>query len=163
MVFCQSRVEILGHTVSVRGIQPSPKKVESLQQSIQPRDKKELQSFLGLATYVAKFIPNYANVTASLYELMSKGAIFRWTEERQAAFELLKSSICDKVMLTAPSGAGSFVIACDASNVGIGSVVLQLQHGALALLEFASKRLTSAERRWDTREREALAIKWSVQ
>lgn len=163
MVFCQSRVEILGHIVCISGIQPNPKKVEALQQSVKPKDKKELQSFLGLATYVAKFIPNYSTVTAPLFELMSKGAVFRWTEERHAAFESLKESICDKVMLTAPNGSGPFVIVCDASNVGIGSAVLQMQDNSLALLEFASKRLSPAERRWDTREREAFAIKWSVQ
>ena len=144
------------------GIQPSPTKVEALIKSSKPRDKKELHSFLGLASYVAKFIPNFAKVTAPLYELMHKGSIFRWTDERQEAFEELKSSICDKVMLTAPDGSGPFIIVCDASGHGIGSAILQKQDDALALIEFASKRLTPAERRWDTREREAFAIKWSV-
>ena len=66
-------------------------------------------------------------------------------------------------MLSAPRGSGRFVIVCDASNVGLGNALLQVQDNELVLLEFGSRKFTQAERNWDTREREAYAIKWSCE
>ena len=67
------------------------------------------------------------------------------------------------MLLSAPRGDGPLVIVCDASNRGIGCALLQMQQGDPVLLEFCSNKLTVAEQKWDTREREAFAIKWSLE
>eukprot|EP00921_Rhytidocystis_pertsovi_P002316 GHVQ01003966.1.p1 GENE.GHVQ01003966.1~~GHVQ01003966.1.p1 ORF type:complete len:187 (+),score=32.29 GHVQ01003966.1:977-1537(+) len=74
-----------------------------------------------------------------------------------------KEEVGKVVMLSPPRGSGPFVVVCDASDVRICSALLQWQDEELVLLEMASKRLTSAERKWDVREKEAFAIKWTVQ
>lgn len=163
IIFAEPSAEILGHIVSFHGIEASDRKVEDLRKSRKPRNKDELRSFLGLATYVSKFIPSYSEIASPLYDLLSHRVLFNWTDECNNAFELLKDALCDKVMLTAPNGLTPFIIACDASNYGIGSAIFQEWNGDLALIEFAARRLTPAERKWDTREKEAFAIKWSVQ
>jgi hypothetical protein len=71
--------------------------------------------------------------------------------------------LVEEVMLAAPRGIGTFVIVCDASNIGVGNALLQQQGEELVLLEFGSKKFTATERNWDTREREAFAIKWSCE
>eukprot|EP00923_Selenidium_pygospionis_P017425 GHVN01030680.1.p1 GENE.GHVN01030680.1~~GHVN01030680.1.p1 ORF type:complete len:210 (+),score=26.64 GHVN01030680.1:157-786(+) len=67
------------------------------------------------------------------------------------------------MMLSAPRGYECFVIVTDASVRGIGAALAQEQEGEIVLLQFAAKRLTPGERRWDTRGKEALAVKWAVQ
>eukprot|EP00921_Rhytidocystis_pertsovi_P005297 GHVQ01009158.1.p1 GENE.GHVQ01009158.1~~GHVQ01009158.1.p1 ORF type:complete len:554 (+),score=58.34 GHVQ01009158.1:240-1664(+) len=94
---------------------------------------------------------------------MKKNVRFDWSDQCQRAFECLKEEVGKVVMLSPPRGTGAFVIVCDASDVGIGSALLQWQEGEIALLEMASKRLSTAERNWDVREKEAFAVKWSVQ
>jgi len=79
------------------------------------------------------------------------------------AFVYLKTLITEHTLLTAPRGEGAFVKACDASSYGLGSVLLQWQDKELFPIEFASKTLTPAERNWPPYEREAYAIRWSVQ
>src|SRR5262249_28100261 len=74
-----------------------------------------------------------------------------------------RNEVCDQVLLSAPRGDGPMVIVCDASNLGIGSALLQIQEGEPVLLEFGSRKFTTAEKKWDTREREAFAIKWSLE
>ena len=81
----------------------------------------------------------------------------------QAAFDKLKQEMCDQVMLSGPRGTGRMIIVCDASASGVGCALLQVQEGEPVVLEFGSKKLTTAERKWDTREREAYAIKWSLE
>ena len=94
---------------------------------------------------------------------MSSRVHYVWCDEHTESFHKLCTMISEHVMLSAPRGSGPFVLICDASNTGIGSALAQVQGHEIVLLEFASRRLTDAEKRWDTREREAFAIKWSVQ
>ena len=79
------------------------------------------------------------------------------------SFEVLRQALADEVMLAAPRGNGRYIIVCDAINIGAGNVLLQEQEESVVLLEFGSKKFSVSERNWDTREREAFAIKWSCQ
>eukprot|EP01071_Lankesteria_metandrocarpae_P011347 Lankesteria_metandrocarpae@DN5435_c0_g2_i1.p1 len=93
---------------------------------------------------------------------MAKNVSFAWNNEQDTAFSQLCDIICEHVMLSAPKGTGPFAIIADASDRGLGAALMQVQCGELVLLQFAAKRLTIAERKWDVREREAFAVKWSV-
>ena len=55
--FALTEVEYLGHVVSARGIQTDPKKVEAVEHFPTPHNVKSLRSFLGLASYYRKFVP----------------------------------------------------------------------------------------------------------
>ena len=156
-------VALLGHQVGTKGIQPHHKKVEAVQKARAPRNKQELQSFLGLAGYIRRFVPYYADTTAPLLTLLKKNEPWVWTDQHEAAFQALKVAIGNHVLLSAPDRNGKpYILATDASDVGIGAVLLQQADGDPAILEVASKTLTAAERKWSTHEREAFAIKWGV-
>ena len=159
----QSKVRVLGHVVGGGGISADPEKVRAIQDAKPPTDRSTLRSFLGMAGYLRKFTPFFAEIAAPLTALMKKKAKWTWGSAQSEAFEHLKLELAQKVMLSAPCGNGPFAILTDASDVGIGAALFQEQNGELVLLECASKRLTDTERRWDVREREAYAIKYSLE
>ena len=161
--FLQEQVKFLGHIISFDGIQPDKDKVEAIWQSRPPRDKKELRSFLGMASYLRKFVPHFSSNVAPMTSLLKKNAKYDWTEKCNEAYEWTRTAISDQVLLSAPTGEGPFVIATDASDLGVGAVLMQLQENEIAILEFASRSLSDTQRRWPTYEREAYAIRWAVE
>lgn len=154
----------MGHEVSFYGLTKSPEKIEAILKAKVPQDKKELRSFLGLAGFCRAYVPRFAEITAPLSNLLSKRVSFQWNKECQYGFEMLRQLIAEKVILSSPTAEGTFGIYADASDVGAGSVLLQWQEKAddWVILEFASVKFTTTQKNWDTIEREAFAIKWSV-
>ena len=160
--FLAPRVLLLGHIISESGIQPNPKKVSAVRDAPAPTSKEQVRSFLGAASFLRRFVPHFAEMAEPITRLLKKGVPFQWLEEQQQAYENLKTNISDQVLLTAPDGNKPYVLVTDASSVGIGAVLLQEKDEELVPLEFASKTLTAAEKKWDVREKEAFAIKWAV-
>lgn len=160
--FLKPVVKLLGHYVGADGIRPSTEKIKAIRESVAPRNRKELRSFLGLASYVRRFVPNFASIAEPLTRLTSPRARWEWNEEQVAAFSNLQEAVCEHVLLSCPRNNDGFVIVTDASDVGVGAALLQYVDGDLEVLEFASKKLNSAQRKWSTTEREAFGIRWAV-
>ncbi|EZG71323.1 putative Gag-pol polyprotein, partial [Gregarina niphandrodes] len=93
-------------------------------------------------------------------ELLKKGRLFVWPDARREAFMKLKRAVAGASFLHKPVPGAPLIIETDASEVGIGAVLKQVQE---VPLEFASKKFTEAERKWDTRETELFAVKWAVE
>ena len=51
------KISYVGHVLSKDGIKPDPKKTEAITEMSAPKNKEEVQRFLGMLTYLAKFIP----------------------------------------------------------------------------------------------------------
>ena len=64
--------EFYGHVFSSDGLYPDPRKIDCLKKTEEPKDSTEVRLFLGMAQYSARFIPNYATLTADLRELTKK-------------------------------------------------------------------------------------------
>ena len=156
-------VKLLGFIISKYGIKPNPQKVETIHAARPPKDKAELRTFLGAIGFMQRFIPDFAELTASLTDLLKKNVRWEWTEEREKAFQLVKHYLSSSTLLNPPRGDGPFVILADASARGIGAALLQMQEGTPVILEFAAKKFSDVQQRWDTRDREGFAIKWAVQ
>ncbi|XP_058456768.1 uncharacterized protein K02A2.6-like [Malaya genurostris] len=92
-VFKVSELEFLGHIISPNGIYPSNSKIEALQRFRAPETSEEVRSFLGLVTYIGRFLPNLATITAPLRELTHSGVKFTWGREQEASFAKLKEMI----------------------------------------------------------------------
>lgn len=161
--FLKSEIAFLGHIIGAQGITSDPKKVKSVQEALPLKNKDELRAFLGTVGYLRRFIPHFAEIVLPLTELTKKGTTFEWSESCSGAFEWLKEELSAVVLLSAPLGNGPFVIVSDALNYGLGNALLQVQGKELVLLEFGSKKLSPSEKKWDTREKEAFGIKWSVE
>ncbi|EZG42955.1 putative polyprotein [Gregarina niphandrodes] len=124
--------------------------------------KDGIRSFLGVAGYLRNFIPNYSTLVGSLFGLLKKDKRFDWSEECQAAFVKLKEAVARTATLYPPVPGGEYVIYTDASEVGARATLMQVQEGREVPIEYASKKFTDAEQRWDTRERELFAVKWAI-
>lgn len=99
-VYNVEKVKFLGHVVSTTGIYPDPDKVKDIKSFRAPQGNDELQSLLGLATFVGRFIPNLSSVTSPLRELLRKNAVFEWQKIHQVALDKIKEFLTDDKYLS---------------------------------------------------------------
>ena len=154
----QREVLFLGHVVSEDGMRPNPRLVESVRDWVAPTSRREVQQFLGLANYYRRFVPMFSNIAAPLSALTSKDVVFHWDEETQTAFELLKQALCSAPILSFPREEGNFVLDTDASALGVGGILHQVQDGEERVLAYGSKKLNRQQRNYCVTRRELLAI-----
>jgi hypothetical protein len=123
-VFATSRVEHLGHVIDGNSIRPHPDKVQALV-NFKTHDVKSLRGFLGLASYFRRFIPDFATVASPLYGLLKKNAPWIWSEKQQTAKQKLVQYLTSAPLLNHFNEKLDVVIQTDASNLGLGAVLLQ--------------------------------------
>ena len=141
--FFQSQVLFLGHTLSKDGISPNPEKVQKVKDWPVPSNAKEVHSFLGLAFYYHRFIPQFAKWASPLHELIHPIAMkktrariklpplqqklppFQWTTDQQESFDKLKLALTTAPVLAYPNYEKPFLLETDASLKGLGAVLLQ--------------------------------------
>ena len=84
--FNKSTLTFFGFAFSNKGIAPDPNKIEAINHDPPPTSTSAVQSFLGMAIYCAKFIPNFSDVTEPLRQLTKKDAPFKWEQQHQQSF-----------------------------------------------------------------------------
>lgn len=110
-----------------------------------PKNKEELRSFLGLVTYVGKFIPDLANHTDPLRSLLKTDVKFNWTSDMRNSFDYLKK-LCSKIPKHSyfnPNKRARLI--ADASPLVLGAVLLQFDGNNPQITSFASKSLADVE------------------
>lgn len=154
-----TKVAFLGHEVSEQGIATDPAKVDTVKDWPKPTSVTEVRQFVGLASYYRKFIPNFATICKPLHKLTEKTSSFIWSDQCQNAFDNIKQLLTSAPVLSYPLLQGQpFIIDCDASNVGVGSVLSQVQNGEEKVISFFSKCLSRSERQYCTTRKELLAV-----
>ncbi|MCG8430742.1 MAG: RNA-directed DNA polymerase, partial [Candidatus Omnitrophica bacterium] len=91
--FYQSQVKFYGHIFSAEGIKPDPKKIQSIVDAPAPLDVSGVKSLLGMAQYLARFIPDYAHITAPLRELTRNDVKWEWNHTHDDALNDLKKAL----------------------------------------------------------------------
>ena len=148
----------MGHIIDATGIRADPGKIEAIKNFPQPQNITELQRFLGLAYQLAKFTPRLAVHTEPLRQLLKKDRVWVWEQPQDNAFYKVKEQLTTTPVLAHYSPHSETVIAADASNMGLGAVLLQVQHdGTRKPVSFISRSLTDAEKNHAVIEKEALA------
>ncbi|UYV77521.1 K02A2.6-like, partial [Cordylochernes scorpioides] len=154
--FGAKTITVLGHEVSENGIRPDQEKIRAVRDFATPRSLKEVRSFLGLSSYYGRFIPNYAHVAQPLNDLLKKDSAFNWNQEEQNAFEALKSALISEPALGHFDYSSPTEIHTDASNYGIGAVLVQIQKGKERAIAYASRTFNKAEKKIQPQKGNAL-------
>ena len=123
--FMLDDVEYLGTTISAAGISPTAGKVQAIKDAAPPTSVSELQSFLGSANFLPKFVPDFAMIASPLYSLLRKETPWKWATPEQDAFDNIKAALCSDSVLRHYDPTVELVLQCDASSVGVGAAWLQ--------------------------------------
>ena len=180
--FFQAEVDFLGHVLSKNGVSPNPDKIEKVRDWPTPTSSKEVHSFIGLASYYRRFIPNFAKWAGPLHALIIPASTqykvrtgllkksdlpeFKWTEECEIGFNNLKQALISAPILAYPDYSKEFILETDASLKGLGAVLSQRgDDGVVRVIAYASRSLRPGEksmRDYSSAKIELLALKWSV-
>ena len=157
--FGANKVNYLGHVVSAKGVHTDPDKIKAVSLLAEPQNVEQVRSFLGLAGYYRKFIPKFAMLAAPLVSLTKKGTKFHWSKEHSESFLVLKDLLCQAPVLAYPRFDHPFVLQTDASDLGLGAVLTQIDaDGNERVISYASRPLTDREKGYSATEKEALAV-----
>ena len=152
------QIEFLGHVISASGMHTQPDKIARVRDWPTPRTQKQVRSFLGLAAYYQRFVPDYASKAAPLYQLVGKGVPFKWTDERQQNFESLKHDLTTAPVLAFPHPTAPYILDTDASGDAMGAVLSQVVDGQERVVAYAAKVFHKTQRRYCTTLRELAAV-----
>nr|XP_051212763.1 uncharacterized protein LOC127330668 [Lolium perenne] len=123
--FWLKEVGFLGHVISAGGVSVDPSKIQSIMEKKAPTNKTEVRAFLGLAGYYRKFVEGFSSIARPLTQLLTKDKKFEWTDKCEASFQELKQRLVTTPVLTMPDIMKDFDVYCDASKLGLGSVLMQ--------------------------------------
>ena len=158
----QNKVKYLGYVVSNKGLEADTEKIQCVLDWPTPTSPKQIRQFLGLASYYRRFIHNFAQITAPLNRLLEKGKRWQWTEQCSQAFTLLKTKLTSAPLLVYPNFEEAFIVDCDSSDDGLGTVLSQNHQGAEHVVYYAIRTLTKAERKYCATRKEMLALVWAI-
>lgn len=123
-----------------------------------PKTIQELRGFLGLTGYYRKFVKHYGKISEPLTSFLRKDS-FKWDSIADSAFAKLKRAMSSIPVLALPDFQKLFVsLECDASGIGIGTVLQQEGHP----LAFTSKDLSPLHQQMSAYDKEMMAIVHAV-
>ncbi|GJV39115.1 putative reverse transcriptase domain-containing protein [Tanacetum coccineum] len=140
------------------GIQVDPAKIESVKDWASPKSPTEIRQFLGLDGYYRRFIEGFSKIAKPMTKLTQKKVTFEWGNKQEAAFQTLKNKLCSAPILALPQGAENFIVYCDASHKGLGTVLMQ--NGKV--IAYASRQLKIHENNYTTNDLEFGAVVFAL-
>ena len=154
----------LGHKVNKHGMSPVNSKIDDLLKVPAPENVKNLVAFLGAVGYYRKYLPDLSTIIAPLDELRKTEVEWRWTKTEQKAFEELKKLLCSDRVLTFYNPLKRLKLDTDASSVGLGAVLSHIDDDGTneRPVEFISRTLSNAEKKYSQIDKEALGIVWAI-
>jgi hypothetical protein len=152
--FWLREIKLLGHTISQEGISVDPEKVQEVMDWKPPTTVRQIRSFLGLAGYYRRFIPDFSRIAKPMTELLKKGVKFDWSQKCEDAFHALRQHLTTAPMLAQPDNTKSFDVYSDASGTRLGCVLMQDNR----VTTYAFRALRSHEQNYPTHDLELAAV-----
>lgn len=151
---CERSVKFYGHLLTDEGLKPDESKIEAIREYQRPCNRKEVHRFIGMVTYLGRFIRNLSANLTNLRKLIPETQPWRWTSVEETEFNQVKSLVSDIKTLRYYDMNQPVTIECDASCIGLGVAVFQRD----AIIGYASRTLTSTEKNYAQIEKELLSI-----
>jgi hypothetical protein len=147
-------VKFLGHTISKDSVSVDPSKVQEVMDWKPPTSVHQIRSFLGLAGYYCRFIPDFSRIAKPMTELLKKEVKFFWKERCEEAFHTLRAHLTTAPVLAQPDTSKPFDVYCDASGTRLGCVLMQDN----CVIAYASRALQTHEQNYPTHDLELVAV-----
>lgn len=171
-----SSLNFLGFRVSSQGLAPLPDRVEAINKFPKPETITQLKRFLGMYNFYRRFIPRAAHILAPLVKFLEGHANKKkstrpstksdvsliWTQESNTAFSAAKQALAEATLLKHPVPGAKLSLWTDASEVAIGSSLMQYTSDKWEPIAFLSMKLSKPQKNWSTYDRELLAIYMSI-
>ena len=140
-------------------MRPSHSKITALENATRPEDVSVVRSFLGMCNYLKRFIPNYSTLTHLLRDLTKNSVKFEWTNDCERSFNALKRALSENAYSAYFDEQKEILVYCDASPVGVFSILLQsptAEHNSTEVISYTSRSLSKTEQNYSQIERECL-------
>ena len=155
---CAEEVTYIGHKLTKDGVKIDEEKVKAVLEMPEPSSIANVQTLLGMVTYTCKFLPHLSQVTEPLRYLIKEshqeGFKFHFDEDHRKAVQQLRKMMSNAPVLKYYSPTEPLTVSGDASQAGIGTVLLQ---GGRPIA-YGSKAFTETEKNYSQMEKEMLAI-----
>ena len=165
--FAKPEVKFIGHVIGSGRHRPDERKLDTIMDLSRPITKRDVKRMLGFFSYFRAYIPNAAELTHVLSNLITndKPARVVWTETEDIAFQQLKQALCDctrRNLYTIRYGE-PFGVHVDSSKYAVGACLMQWnEDGTERPISFASSKLTGSQLSWAAVEKEAYAVVWAL-
>ena len=158
------KVKFLGHEFGYNTIKPIHSKLAAIHKIPSPTGKVALMSLIGALNFYTKFLEKLHINLKAFYDLLPKNTSWKWTDEHERLFQKLKMSLTSETELTIPNTKHPFFITVDASLVGLGAVIFQLNdQNKMKVISYNSRILNPHEQKLPTLDRELLSIVHALQ
>ncbi|MBW0529008.1 hypothetical protein O181_068723 [Austropuccinia psidii MF-1] len=166
--FDQKELLALGHKVSGLSLDLDQNEVAAILQKLVPRNIKEMQSFLGFASYYRKHIKNLSHITSSPYKLFSKDVVFEIFKETRDVYEKIKHELTNSPVLVSPDFELPFKLYIDAAcSQGLGAALHQRQivdgKPREGVICYISRQLKDSKARYGATQTECLCLVWALE
>lgn len=157
--FLRREIEFLGYIITENGLTLSSRHTEAVKNYKQPKDRLQLQRFLGLTNYFRRFIKDYACKVRPLQNLLKKDTQFEFDNACIESFNTMKSELTSTPVLRLYNPAAETQLHTDACSTGLGAILLQKQADhSWAPIAYFGQATNSAESRYHNYELEMLAV-----
>lgn len=155
-------VPLLGFIISGKEIKVNPGKINTIRDRPEPKNSKQVETVLGLFQFYSRFIPDFANYSKILYNLVKKDVPWNWTEECSKAYKHFVKSITTEPAMRQPRLGHEFIVYSDGSKYAIGGILCQMIDGKEYIIEYASRLLKGSELNYGISDIECLAVVFLV-
>ena len=122
-IFSIEEGTLLRFVISLNGITIDLRRSESFKVITPPHNNKVMQSFLGKINFLRRFIFDFAEIVKPLQEMIKKDSNFKWTKEREEAFDKIKEEIAKAPTLWSPNFDKEFILYTFSSNHSIAAML----------------------------------------
>ena len=123
----RTSITYLGRVIDEHGVRPDPEAIKAVRDWSKPRNKQEMQSFLGFANYYREFIKGHTDIDYPMQLMIKKGNEYKWTPDAECAFERMKTILCSPPVMALPIDDAPFLVDIDALEVAVAGILQQRQ------------------------------------